>query len=504
MKDRLDLKDPFAWGLYFLQHRLDVRCSPMHPQMTAALSHPTKLKACVIGFRWGAKSTWTVQDIVLHRSTEDPLPLIRISSNTADKAKDNLRIIRTELRENKFLLERYGWLTKKWLKDNEDELILPNECETRILAKGFMHLVRGDHPLLDLFDDIQTYEDCKSGAMRKSYEDRFFGTVAGSWIPQTRVGFVANFTHPLCFAKALYDNITEAKPFEFTQGVDLSDWTALKFESGYHKRRPVWPAKWPLEELERQRRTMGWQKFDAEFENKPEFFLEPVIKPEWFRRHAAADISRTLLNDASLFLKYDAAFSLKDSADEFAAAVFARFHSGPFEGETKLLKGFANRAPLDDNARAVLQLVEDFGGRPVVLHFEREGKDTIVFQQALERIARAELVQVRQKVVAREEFPGDKRQRLMAVSGMFQSGEVSFEENLATTIENQILMLGEGDRDDWVDVVTDGCWYSKKLATKDRKTDYYQPVAEKVAPSLTTHAVRARSYGSYERTRWPR
>src|SRR5574341_203618 len=418
----VDLKDRFQWGLYFRQEKLSARCSPMH-ETIARLPGQHKKVLCV-GFRLGAKTTWGSEETALYEATEEPVPFIRISSNTALLAEDILYRINKELKENRFLLEVYPWLTGRWEEDNADEIILPNG--TTIQARGFMSIKMGPHPDREIIDDPHHPVEVKSEIVRQNFYQQW-KSVSGSWKPaspgqpETAVLYIANFLHPLDPTVRFYRNDLVEE-----MGIDLADWARVKFESGYHTRRPIWPDVWSMEKLEAKRKAMGWQQFDAEFENKPEFFLEPVIRQEWFKKYNPAEMSEDDLRNASLFIKYDAAFSLRNSADFFAAGLWAKFHSGRFAPKVRLLKWFNNKAGVDDNCRAMLGWVLEHHSRPTIVHFEREGRETIIVKQTLSRLMQQDRMNCRQIEIPKEDFPGDKRQRLMAISGDFQQGMVEF------------------------------------------------------------------------------
>lgn len=451
----LDLSNRFEWGLYFLQDRLFVRCSPMHKDIAIAPGNHNRV--AIAGFRYGAKSTWGTLLTALYEATQEPMGLIRISSNTSLLAEEQLRQIKKELRDNKFLLDAYPFLLGKWQKDGADEIILPNGV--RIQARGFIHIKRGDHPDREIIDDPEDKLEVKSETIRQNFLIQW-GTVEGSWTPETRVLCIANYLHPLCFIKKLIEN-----SFDPATGISSVDWYRIKYESGYHTRNPIWREKWPMEELEKKRAAMGWQAFDAEFENRPEFFLEPVIKPQWFRRYNRQELLSEGLANATLFITYDAAFSLKNAADYWAAGLWAKFHSGRRKNQLYLLKPSNTRALVDDNCREMLGWVLENQSRPPIVHYLREGKDYLSVRQALDRLLKQDRMNLKQIEVPGDEFKGDKRQRMMQVSGMFQNGEVWFPDGDPNTelIENQILMLGEGDFDDLADMVSNACYYSTRI-----------------------------------------
>ena len=456
----LDLMDRFKWGCYFMQERLGARCSVMH-QKIARLPGLFKKLFC-FGFRLGAKTTWGSELTALYEATEAPVGFIRISSNTALLAEDILYRITKELKQNRFLLEVYPWLTAKWEEENKDEIILPNG--TMIQARGFMSIKMGPHPDREIIDDPHHPVEVKSDIIRQNFYQQW-KSVSGSWKPalpgqaETAVLYIANFLHPLDPSVKFHENALVNE-----MGIDLSDWERIKFESGYHKKAPIWPEVWSMEKLEAKRRAMGWQQFDAEFENKPEFFLEPPIKPGWFKTYKPEQILRQDLASAAMWITYDAAFSIKQMADFWAAGLWAKFFKGSLKGKTVLLKHVNNKALLDDNVRGMLGWVQEFHGRPAIVHFRREGKDFIIVKQTADRLMQQERMNCSQPEVEREDFPGDKRQRMMAVSGEFQAGNVLFPEQGSQPIIEQILMLGEGDHDDYADIVSDGVYFGRTIS----------------------------------------
>lgn len=469
----IDLKNRFSWGCYFFPpEKLTARCSPMHQQI-ARLPGEHKKLFCV-GFRLGAKTTWGSELTALYEATEEPVSFIRISSNTALLAEDILYRIKKQLKENRFLLEVYPWLTQKWGQDNTDEILLPNG--TTIQARGFMSIKMGPHPDREIIDDPHHPVEVKSDIVRQNFYQQW-KSVSGSWKPAmpgqaaTAVLYIANFLHPLDPTVRFYENTLIDE-----MGIDLADWRRIKFESGYHRKNPIWPEVWSMEKLEAKRKAMGWQQFDAEFENQPQFYLEPVIKPQWFRKYAPDDFDRSDLENSTLFITYDAAFSLKESADFWTAGVWAKVHEGAKKGRLYLLKHINNKALLDDNVRGMLGWCEEYSNRPVIVHFEREGKDFIIVKQAIERIMAQERMNISQTDIRKEENNGDKRQRLMSVSGMFQAGEVWFPASGSQKIIDQILMLGDADHDDYVDIVSDACFYAKeKVRDRREKYEYREP-----------------------------
>jgi len=218
-------------------------------------------KLFCFGFRLGAKTTWGSELTALYEATEAPVGFIRISSNTALLAEDILYRITKELKQNRFLLEVYPWLTAKWEEENKDEIILPNG--TMIQARGFMSIKMGPHPDREIIDDPHHPVEVKSDIIRQNFYQQW-KSVSGSWKPalpgqaETAVLYIANFLHPLDPSVKFHENALVNE-----MGIDLSDWERIKFESGYHKKAPIWPEVWSMEKLEAKRRAMGWSIEEA-------------------------------------------------------------------------------------------------------------------------------------------------------------------------------------------------------------------------------------------------
>ncbi len=248
--------------------------------------------------------------------------------------------IKKELEQNALLSEDFGPLVgadyaMQW--SAEDLLIVhPRRCPdgtvatddrghplagstVRLVSRGNGASVRGlrsraDRPDLIIADDLETDEHVGTPAQREKLQAWWYRAVEPMADPRRgQVVVVGTILH--------HDSLL-AHLLARTDVYDTATFRAIQ-EDG----TPLWPAKWPLEQLEAMRQRIGSLHFAQEYLNEPLDPASQVFHPEWWRWWTREEVAFDEAADTwtyqgeplALYMAFDPA--LGRGGDESAVAV---------------------------------------------------------------------------------------------------------------------------------------------------------------------------------------
>jgi predicted phage terminase large subunit-like protein len=209
---------------------------------------------------------------------------------------------------------------------------------------------------------------------------------------------------------------------------------AERDEGWRHEGEALWPARFPLETLERIREAIGSSAWAALYQQRPVREEGAIFKREWFRAYREPPETRRLI------FSLDTAFKTGQSNDYSVIAVLAETAIGYY-----LLSLARGRWEFPELKRQAVTLAERWSPHYVLIEDAASGQSLI---QALKAETRLPILPVKPM--------GDKVARASAVSPLVESGRVYLPESaswLADLID-EACAFPASPHDDQVDAVT--------------------------------------------------
>lgn len=217
------------------------------------------------------------------------------------------------------------------------------------------------------------------------------------------------------------------------------------FDEHTSKERPLWPSFWKLEELQAVRSSLGPQRWNAMYQQRPTADEGAILKREWWRIWEKEDLPAI----EYIIQSYDTAYSKKETADYSVITTWGVFY------------------PTED-ASANIILMDMRKGRWDFPDLKRIAKDQYTYWQPdnvlIEAKATGTTLQQelrRMGIPVTMYSPGgrrsgqDKVSRANAVAPMFESGMIwAPETNWAREVIEECAAFPNGDNDDMVDSTT--------------------------------------------------
>lgn len=214
-----------------------------------------------------------------------------VISDTNDQATGFTLPIRLELEENPRLKHDFGSLRGRVWKSND----FTSKKGVRVLARGRGEKVRGlkhrqYRPDFVVVDDFENDENVENPKLVEKGIRWLKRAVIGSMGAGYTFLMVGNLFHPKSVLSQFIAEKDETGQFLYGSRIYRA-W----LDFGKPDQRPLWPALWPPERLEKKRRQMGTVDFNAEMMNLTGAEESP-FREEWFRYYLRVEIvNRTLL-----------------------------------------------------------------------------------------------------------------------------------------------------------------------------------------------------------------
>jgi len=151
--------------------------------------------------RGSLKSTILAKYRALHRMV-DPLSRpdlsapteVAIVSETEKLSQDHLFWIKKQLKENPYLIRKYGDLTSDELTWNDSDIRLTNG--RRCMALGYGSQIRGRHPSDIIVDDLESLKNIGTEDTLLKLKDWFFRVLYFASIPETHITVIGTIITP--------------------------------------------------------------------------------------------------------------------------------------------------------------------------------------------------------------------------------------------------------------------------------------------------------------------
>jgi len=213
-----------------------------------------------------------------------------IVSDTNDQATGFTLPIRLELEDNPRIKNDFGKFRGGVWKNND----FTSKNGVRILARGKGEKVRGlknrqHRPDKVIVDDFENDENVENPRLVEKGIRWLRRAVIGSMGEGYTFLMIGNLFHP----KSVLSQFIAEKDEDGTP-LYVSRIYRAWIDYGKSDQRPLWPARWSAERLEKKRRQMGTVDFNAEMMNLTGAEDSP-FREEWFRYYTRIEIVNHVL-----------------------------------------------------------------------------------------------------------------------------------------------------------------------------------------------------------------
>ena len=400
--------------------------------------------ACIVAFRGSGKSTlitfsyalWAILGIQQKK-------FVLIICQTQAQARQHMANLKYELEHNTLLKSDLGpfreevssgdWAISSLVFQNTGARVMIASVDQSI--RGIRH--HEHRPDLILLDDIEDINSTKTFEGRNKTFDWFTREVIPLGDLGTRTIIVGNLLHEDSLVMRLRKKIDAGE----VPGGSYK-WFPLLDENG----ACLWPGKFDTKEkIEALRLGVA-----NEYAWQQEYLLrivpseEQVVPREWIQYYD--ELPQTGLATHGVHIGVDLAISQKETAD-YTSIVSGLIHGKDDEWCLYILPNIVNRR---------MRFPETVEQIKAVYAANRTISDNV--QLLIEDIGyqRAVIDQLEQEDVWAEgvKVLGDKRSRLISVSGMIQRGKIKFPRYGAEDLVRQIVGFGIESHDDLVDAFT--------------------------------------------------
>ncbi|MCE5248993.1 hypothetical protein LLG96_02105 [bacterium] len=275
-------KDCIFFGNRYFPHLVTRKCAPFHHRLIEIVENPEYDRISILAPRGHAKSTWLsiiypIWKIVKNRDIK-----IIIVSDTGDQAEMFLRAIKDELEANERMISDFGEFYTKpksgspnvWKAGDITVTRSSRAKEPTIVCGGTGKRILGRRADLIIVDDPLNDENTDNDRQRRKTLRWFHKTLTPILNPETgRIVVIGTRKHPEDLHSELGRN-PRYRQFTFR---------ALE-KDAQGKETPLWPERWPLKRLMREKEEIGSLIFAQEYQNEPISEETAYFRREWIER----------------------------------------------------------------------------------------------------------------------------------------------------------------------------------------------------------------------------
>jgi len=275
-------KDCIFFGNRYFPHLITERCADFHQGLIDIVEQPDYDRISILAPRGHAKSTWLsiiypIWKIVNNRDIK-----IIIVSDTGDQAEMFLRAIKDELEANERLIDDFGTFYTKpkagspsvWKACDITVDRNSRAKEPTIICGGTGKRIVGRRADLIIVDDPLNDENTDNERQRQKTLRWFRKTLTPILNPEKgKIVVIGTRKHPEDLHTELGRN-PRYRQFVFR---------AIEKDTNGME-RPLWPDRWPLERLHREKEEIGSLVFAQEYQNEPVSDESAFFRREWIER----------------------------------------------------------------------------------------------------------------------------------------------------------------------------------------------------------------------------
>ncbi len=282
--------------------------------------------------------------------------------------------------------------------------------------------------LLLIDDPIKGREDAESTTLRQRLKDWYTSVARTRMMPGGAIVVIQTRWHEDDLAGWLLREHSH-------EGWEVLNLPALAEpgdQLGRVEGEPLWPAAYPLAELETIRRAIGSRDWAALYQQRPAPVKGGLVKTAWFQRYKAAPA-----NPYRILQSWDTGLKAAEVNDPSVCTTWAETDTGYY-----LLDVLARRLEYPDLRRAVQSMAEKWEPTLVLVEDKASGQSIV---QDIRQNTTIPVLPIEPK--------GDKVVRLMAVSALIESGRVFLPESAPwlADYEAELASFPNATHDDQVD-----------------------------------------------------
>lgn len=339
-------RDPLLFALLYLPHHLkgdatnnQITLSEFHEALIeyakewmSPLGNMRQYRDAFIAPRECGKSTWLFLMLPLWAAAHEHVKFVSAFSDSATQAENHLATFKRELDTNQLLRNDYPTLctpatrtvVARNLADNRGQIIQKNDFV--FMARGVDSAVAGMkvgylRPEVIILDDIEpgesNYSPHQVNKRLSTLQDVIFPLNAFARVVLVGTTTMSGSIIHQCVQKAK-GVIDDTNKWIIEENIEPHYFPAI-VTSDTGEERSLWPAKWPLQELQSMRHTRSFLK---NYMNDPLDVDGAYWSPEDIRIHNIDDYGTTILS-------VDPAVTSKDKSDYTGLAVVSRHPTKP-------------------------------------------------------------------------------------------------------------------------------------------------------------------------------
>lgn len=301
-KKNLDL-----FGKFFFPHIIQgsEEVPECHIDLILEIAKPKD--SAIIFPRGFAKSTWIKIDI-LHDIVYGLEPLILYVGNTLTDAQFHIESIRVELENNGRLAFVYGDLvpqendeSRKWTNKHFETANGINVV-ARGAGKGRGVNIKNQRPTKIVVDDGEDDQMVRKAERRMKFQNWLMQVIFPSR-DKTRgkIKIIGTVLHEKCIVLEFYKQ---------HGGI---------FRRAIENGRSIWPARWTLQELNKEKQKIGTRAFMQEYQNQPSNEELAMLNPRFIDEHTYTALPRFTHKRKVIYMDPQAGESAE--SDEYAITV---------------------------------------------------------------------------------------------------------------------------------------------------------------------------------------
>ena len=270
-------KECIFFGIKYFPHLVTQGCAPLHHRLIEIVEATENDRVSILAPRGHAKSTWLAIIYPIWKIVNNRDIKIIIVSDTGDQAEMFLRLIKDELEANERLIDDFGAFYRKppsgapnvWKATDITVLRFSRAKEPTIICGGTGKRIVGRRADLIIVDDPLNDENTENERQRRKTLRWFRKTLTPIVNPESgRIVVIGTRKHPEDLHSELGRN-NRFRQFVFRA-----------IEGG----RPLWPERWPMKRLLREKEEIGSVIFAQEYQNEPICEETSYFRREWIER----------------------------------------------------------------------------------------------------------------------------------------------------------------------------------------------------------------------------
>ena len=240
-----------------------------------------------------------------------------------------------------------------------------------------------------------------------------------------------------------------ARLIKSQNNLNSDKWEVIEFPAVFDehtpKERPLWPSFWKLEELQAVRSSLGPQRWNAMYQQRPTSDEGAILKREWWNVWEREQLPAI----EYIIQSYDTAYSKKETADFSVITTWGVFYPTEDSGPNLILMDMRKgRWDFPDLKRVAKEQYAYWQPDNVLIEAKATG---VTLQQELRRMG----IPVTMYTPGGRRAGQDKVSRANAVAPMFESGMVwAPDTHWAHEVIEECASFPNGDNDDLVDSTT--------------------------------------------------